>query len=65
MSNWAGNEFMREWDKTYVSTNLQEGAKPYDESFFRELQTALCDDETLMGLSSEILVCTRPKMRQR
>ena len=56
MSDWANDEFMSNWDKTYVSTNLKDGAKAYDAALFKKLHNELAGNEDLRGLSSEILV---------
>ena len=56
MSDWANDEFMSNWDKTYVSTNLKDGSKAYDAELFKELHSQLAGDEDLRRLSSEILV---------
>ena len=56
MSDWANNEFMSNWDKTYVSTNLKDGAKAYDTALFKKLYNELAGNKDLRGLSSEILV---------
>jgi hypothetical protein len=56
MSDWASDEFMSNWDKTYVSTNLKDGSKAYDAALFKELHSELAGNEDLRGLSSEILV---------
>ncbi|CZR66559.1 uncharacterized protein PAC_16460 [Phialocephala subalpina] len=56
MSGWANDEFMSNWDKTYVSTNLKDGAKAYDAALFKDLHSELSSNEELQKLSSEILV---------
>lgn len=63
MVDWAADEFMREWDKTYVSTNLPLGAKEYDEAVFKAVSKELEEDEILTGLSSEILVRSPASLR--
>lgn len=56
MADWVKDDFMSNWDKTYVSTNLKDGVKPYDAIFLRQLQDELAVIQELKGLSSEILV---------
>ena len=59
MSDWAKDEFMSNWDKTYVSTNLKDGSKAYNAALFKELRGQLANNEDLRRLSSEILVSLR------
>lgn len=54
--DWAKDGFMRNWDETYVSTNLKSDAKPYDAALFKELHDELSADGELKKLASEILV---------
>lgn len=56
MADWDKDEFMSKWDKTYVSTNLKDGASPYDSSFFQQLHGELSNNVGLQQMSSEILV---------
>lgn len=56
MSNWHKDKFLSDWDRTYVSTNLKEGAKPYDAEVIKDLHSELGKDVLLHGLTSEILV---------
>lgn len=56
MADWVKDDFMSNWDKTYVSTNLKDGVKPYDATFLKELHDELTVNDELRGLSSEILV---------
>ena len=41
--DWDKDEFMSEWDRTYVATNLKPDASPYDRSFFIGLNDELED----------------------
>ncbi|KIX09190.1 uncharacterized protein Z518_00269 [Rhinocladiella mackenziei CBS 650.93] len=56
-SIWDSDEFMQNWDKKYVSTNLKKGAKPYTKDFYLGLDQELSDISTeLRPISSAILV---------
>lgn len=39
--NWDEDEFMSNWDKTYVATNLKPGANPYEKDSFTRLNDEL------------------------
>ncbi|KAH7412946.1 hypothetical protein BKA64DRAFT_341096 [Cadophora sp. MPI-SDFR-AT-0126] len=41
MADWSADEFMSQWDKKYVSTNLKPGAKHFDKEFFLGLNSRL------------------------
>lgn len=41
MTDWDQDEFMSEWDKKYVSTNLKQDAKKYEKDFFLGLNSRL------------------------
>ncbi|KAK4935602.1 hypothetical protein LTR10_023363 [Elasticomyces elasticus] len=41
MSDWDKDEFMSQWDKKYVSTNLKPGARQYGKDFFLGLHAEL------------------------
>jgi hypothetical protein len=56
MSNWAASDFMSNWDATYVSTNLKDGARPYDAALFKKFHNELSTNDELKKLSPEILV---------
>ena len=56
MADWVKDDFMSNWDKTYVSTNLKDGAKAYDVTLFTQLHDELSANQELRSLSSEILV---------
>ncbi|KAJ5174161.1 uncharacterized protein N7482_000038 [Penicillium canariense] len=41
MLDWDNDKLMSEWDKTYVSTNVKPGARPYDRGLFLKLNDEL------------------------
>lgn len=72
MVDWAKDPFMRQWDQTYVSTNLKAGAKPYSSNRFLSYNSHLgqecpdikkisfaiiVSDRNLMTLSAHIRSC--------
>jgi len=54
--DWDRDEFMAEWDKTYVSTNLKAGAKKYDDDFFTRLYHTLSTIPDLSRIAHCIIV---------
>lgn len=42
MADWNTDEFMSQWDKKYVSTNVKTGAQQYNKEFFLGLNSRLC-----------------------
>ncbi|KAH9204528.1 hypothetical protein DL95DRAFT_495951 [Leptodontidium sp. 2 PMI_412] len=34
MTDWNADQFMSQWDKKYVSTNVKSGSRPYDKDLF-------------------------------
>ena len=58
MGDWAHDDFMSSWDKTYVSTNVKAGSKPYDNDIFLGLNEELAVLGTgLESISFAIIVC--------
>ncbi|KAK5046574.1 hypothetical protein LTR84_007335 [Exophiala bonariae] len=41
MATWDTDDFMSQWDKKYVSTNVKPGSKPYERDFFLGLASRL------------------------
>ncbi|KAJ4194436.1 hypothetical protein NW759_016531 [Fusarium solani] len=41
MKDWDADEFMSQWDKKYVSTNVKAESRPYDKEFFLALSSEL------------------------
>ncbi|KAH8698728.1 hypothetical protein BGW36DRAFT_426420 [Talaromyces proteolyticus] len=41
MADWSQDQFMSNWDTTYVSTNVQPGAAPYTKNFFLDIHQEL------------------------
>ena len=61
MCDWNQDEFMSNWDKTYVSTNLKAGAQPYEKSFFLDLNTRLVEEAPeLKNISYALIVRALP-----
>lgn len=57
MTDWDENEFMSQWDKKYVSTNIKIGSKPYNKEFFVAINTKLATSQPeLRGFSYAIVV---------
>lgn len=44
MTDWNKDEFMSKWDKTYVSTNLKQGAQAYSKGNFLGLYSDLVSE---------------------
>ena len=58
MCDWDQDEFMSKWDRTYVSTNLKDGARKYDREFFLGLNARLAEKRPeLKDLSYALIVC--------
>ncbi|KAI5917611.1 hypothetical protein F4810DRAFT_695603 [Camillea tinctor] len=57
MPDWDKDEFLSEWDRKYVSTNVKAGAQPYNKDFFLALNTGLANSHPeLKNLSYSIIV---------
>ena len=56
MADWDKDDFMSQWDKNYVSTNVREGSKAYDKDFFLKLNTDLQSQPGLENISCAIIV---------
>lgn len=57
MANWESDDFMREWDKLYVTTNLKPSAKPYSTDVFLDYNDQLCQGSSdLKAISYSIIV---------
>ena len=41
MTDWDKDDFMSQWDKKYVSTNVKPGSQPYNKDLFLELNSEL------------------------
>jgi hypothetical protein len=57
MADWKTHEFMSQWDKKYVSTNLRPGSKPYEREFFLTLASDLATQHPeLQNISPALIV---------
>ena len=57
MLDWDNDTFMSEWDKTYVSTNVKPGMRPYDRGLFLKLNENLAHlHPELRSLSHALIV---------
>jgi hypothetical protein len=58
MMDWDKDEFMSEWDKKYVSTNVKAGSRPYEKDFFLGLNSQFASSRPeLQSYSFAIIVC--------
>ncbi|KAF2851665.1 hypothetical protein T440DRAFT_498203 [Plenodomus tracheiphilus IPT5] len=56
MADWSEDEFMSEWNKKYVSTNLKPGARPYSKELFLTINSDLVASQPeLEGFSYAII----------
>ncbi|KEF51224.1 uncharacterized protein A1O9_12727 [Exophiala aquamarina CBS 119918] len=55
MGDWESDEFMSDWDKTYVSTNVKPGSRSYDKDFFLGLRSSFQDQPPLESISDAII----------
>ncbi|EXJ96303.1 hypothetical protein A1O1_01429 [Capronia coronata CBS 617.96] len=55
MSNWDQDEFMSQWDKKYVSTNVKTGSRPYDKEVFLKLDKDLASYPDLHRIAHAIM----------
>ncbi|KIV87319.1 hypothetical protein PV11_02874 [Exophiala sideris] len=57
MANWDKDDFMSQWDKKYVSTNVKSGSQPYSSELFMEVHSALVSSQAeLIDVSYTIIV---------
>lgn len=57
MATWETDEFMSQWDRKYVSTNLKPGSKPYDKDFFLDLESRLASSHAeLKHIANTLIV---------
>jgi hypothetical protein len=57
MARWDTDEFMSQWDKKYVSTNVRHGSKPYDGGFFLGLESRLASSQPeLKNIANTLIV---------
>lgn len=59
MSKWEQDDFMSEWDKKYVSTNVRSGSRAYEPDLFLGLNKDLASQPELQHISHAIIVCTK------
>jgi hypothetical protein len=59
MTEWEKDEFMSQWDKKYVSTNLKAGAKPYNRDLFQQLNQELVPYPEIQDVSYTLIVSGR------
>ena len=57
MGSWDQDEFMSQWDKRYVSTNVKLGSPAYDPAFFAGLNRDLLSSQSeLENVSCALIV---------
>ncbi|KAK7887870.1 hypothetical protein LTR67_009264 [Exophiala xenobiotica] len=57
MATWDKDEFMSQWDKKYVSTNVKPGSKSYDKDFFLGLESRLASSQAeLRNIANTLIV---------
>lgn len=59
MATWDQDEFMSQWDKQYVSTNVKAGSKPYEKDLFKELNDGLSISQPELRSVSYTLIVRR------
>lgn len=58
MADWDEDEFMRQWDSKYVSTNVKPGSRPYSKEFFLGLNSELVSQQPgMQELAYTLIVC--------
>ncbi|KEF54720.1 uncharacterized protein A1O9_09162 [Exophiala aquamarina CBS 119918] len=57
MASWDTEEFMSQWDKKYVSTNVRPGSKAYDGRFLLGLESRLASSQPeLKNIANTLIV---------